>query len=41
VARSTADEWDKIIPYPSKYRPADQTGEANEAAVEPEAVATK
>lgn len=23
VARSTADEWDKIIPYPSQYRPAD------------------
>jgi uncharacterized RmlC-like cupin family protein len=22
VARSTADEWDKIINYPSKYRPA-------------------
>jgi uncharacterized RmlC-like cupin family protein len=24
VARSTADEWDKIINYPSKYRPSDQ-----------------
>ena len=24
VARSTADEWDKIVNYPSKYRPADQ-----------------
>lgn len=23
VARSTADEWDKIINYPSKYRPAE------------------
>jgi uncharacterized RmlC-like cupin family protein len=22
VARSTADEWDKIVNYPSKYRPA-------------------
>jgi len=24
VARSTADEWDKIVSYPSGYRPADQ-----------------
>jgi uncharacterized RmlC-like cupin family protein len=24
VARSTADEWDKIISYPSVYRPADE-----------------
>jgi uncharacterized RmlC-like cupin family protein len=24
VARSTADEWDKIINYPSQYRPGDQ-----------------
>jgi uncharacterized RmlC-like cupin family protein len=24
VARSTADEWDKIVNYPSRYRPADQ-----------------
>ncbi|MBE7474698.1 MAG: cupin [Anaerolineae bacterium] len=24
VARSTADEWDKIINYPSQYRPADE-----------------
>ena len=23
VARSTADEWDKIVNYPSKFRPAD------------------
>ncbi len=23
VARSTADEWDKIVNYPSRYRPAD------------------
>lgn len=23
VARSTADEWDKIINYPSQYRPGD------------------
>jgi uncharacterized RmlC-like cupin family protein len=23
VARSTADEWDKIINYPSKYRPVE------------------
>ena len=23
VARSTADEWDKIVNYPSKYRPAE------------------
>jgi uncharacterized RmlC-like cupin family protein len=23
VARSTADEWDKIVNYPSKYRPED------------------
>lgn len=28
VARSTADEWDKIITYPSQYRPADQPEEA-------------
>jgi uncharacterized RmlC-like cupin family protein len=25
VARSTADEWDKIADYPSKHRPAAQT----------------
>ncbi len=25
VARSAADEWDKIINYPSKYRPAEGT----------------
>jgi uncharacterized RmlC-like cupin family protein len=37
VARSTADEWDKIINYPSQYRPADQTGEAEPVA---EAVAS-
>lgn len=24
VARSTADEWDKIINYPSEYRPKDE-----------------
>ncbi len=24
VARSTADEWDKIVNYPSRHRPADQ-----------------
>jgi uncharacterized RmlC-like cupin family protein len=24
VARSTADEWDKIVNYPSQYRPADE-----------------
>ena len=24
VARSTADEWDRIIDYPSKYRPAEE-----------------
>jgi uncharacterized RmlC-like cupin family protein len=24
VARSTADEWDKIINYPSQYRPAEE-----------------
>jgi uncharacterized RmlC-like cupin family protein len=24
VARSTADEWDKIVNYPSKYRPEDR-----------------
>lgn len=24
VARSAADEWDKIINYPSEYRPADE-----------------
>ena len=23
VARSTADEWDKIVNYPSRYRPAE------------------
>jgi uncharacterized RmlC-like cupin family protein len=23
VARSTSDEWDKIVNYPSKYRPAE------------------
>ena len=23
VARSTADEWDKIVNYPSKYRPSE------------------
>jgi len=28
VARSTADEWDKIVNYPSKYRPAEQKNEA-------------
>jgi len=28
VARSTADEWDKIVNYPSKHRPADQKSEA-------------
>jgi uncharacterized RmlC-like cupin family protein len=28
VARSTADEWDKIVNYPSKYRPSDQPQEA-------------
>ncbi|MBO1436265.1 cupin domain-containing protein [Meiothermus sp. CFH 77666] len=26
VARSTADEWDKIINYPSRYRPAEGPG---------------
>ena len=25
VARSTADEWDKIINYPSEYRPLEET----------------
>jgi uncharacterized RmlC-like cupin family protein len=25
VARSTADEWDKIINYPSQFRPVDET----------------
>ena len=35
VARSTADEWDKIVNYPSQYRPADQKDEAELA---PEAV---
>lgn len=39
VARSTADEWDKIVTYPSKYRPADQTGDASEARLAPEAAA--
>ena len=34
VARSTADEWDKIVNYPSKHRPADQK---SEAALMPEA----
>jgi uncharacterized RmlC-like cupin family protein len=24
VARSAADEWDKIVNYPSQYRPKDQ-----------------
>jgi uncharacterized RmlC-like cupin family protein len=33
VARSTADEWDKIINYPSKYRPVDQKEEAEILAV--------
>jgi uncharacterized RmlC-like cupin family protein len=28
VARSTADEWDKIVNYPSRHRPVDQKGEA-------------
>jgi len=28
VARSTADEWDKIINYPSQYRPVEQQAEA-------------
>jgi len=28
VARSTADEWDKIVNYPSRHSPADQKGEA-------------
>ena len=25
VARSTADEWDKIVNYPSRYRPAEES----------------
>lgn len=25
VARSAADEWDRIVPYPSQHRPADKT----------------
>jgi uncharacterized RmlC-like cupin family protein len=25
VARSAADEWDKIVNYPSQYRPADES----------------
>jgi len=25
VARSAADEWDKIVNYPSEYRPADES----------------
>ena len=28
VARSTADEWDKIVNYPSKHRPAELKNEA-------------
>jgi uncharacterized RmlC-like cupin family protein len=28
VARSTADEWDKIVNYPSKNRPVDHKSEA-------------
>ncbi len=24
VARSAADEWDRIIPYPSEHRPKDR-----------------
>ena len=27
VARSTADEWDKIVNYPSKHRPANESSE--------------
>jgi uncharacterized RmlC-like cupin family protein len=27
VARSTADEWDKIINYPSEHRPADDSAQ--------------
>jgi uncharacterized RmlC-like cupin family protein len=27
VARSTADEWDKIINYPSQYRPLEQAAD--------------
>ena len=34
VARSTADEWDKIVNYPSKHRPAELK---NEAEAVPEA----
>jgi len=36
VARSTADEWDKIVNYPSKHRPTDLK---NEAELVPDAVA--
>ena len=35
VARSTADEWDKIVNYPSKHRPAEEkdgTESTSEAA---------
>ena len=28
VARSTADEWDKIVNYPSQHRPANESSEA-------------
>jgi uncharacterized RmlC-like cupin family protein len=31
VARSTADEWDKIVNYPSKYRPAEPVGDQGTA----------
>lgn len=27
VARSTADEWDKIVDYPSRYRPIEADGD--------------
>ncbi len=28
VARSTADEWDKIVNYPSQHRPVNESAEA-------------
>lgn len=32
VARSAADEWDKIVDYPSEYRPSDTESQQNKEA---------
>lgn len=31
VARSTADEWDRIVNYPSQYRPVNEADDAGDA----------